>query len=107
MPHLVDVKRQPIIVNLKDKEYELLYSLEAFAQMEENHGSVDTAMAQYSSGKIASVKEMLYLGFIHLDNPPTMEQIGKGIDIRDLKKIMAIALSAIKLDGELEDSSPN
>lgn len=109
MANLADVKREQIFVELKDgNKYELMYSLESFALMEEKYGSVEDAMKEFEKGKIAHIKYMLYLGFIHLDNPLEEAYIAKNINAKDMKTVMSIIMEALKADGELDNNNdPN
>lgn len=108
MSNLSDVKRKPITVELRGREYELMYSLEAFAQMEEEYGSVDAAMTTLQEGKIKDIKFFIHAALLHMDNPPTQIDVAKMIDFRELNVVMAKIMEALNTDApQSPDQNPN
>jgi hypothetical protein len=54
-----------ILVTLGDKERELRYDLNAFAELEKRFGSVEAAMAALQKGSILTIRTLLWTGLIH------------------------------------------
>lgn len=108
MSQVNDVRRKPIFVNLKGEEHEIIFSLEAFAEMEERYGSVDAAMEEMNKGKVKDIKFFLWAALLHEDNPPSEKEIAKAIDIRDLKELIARVMQALGADAPSSpDQNPN
>ena len=80
-------KMVPIVL---DKERHLKFDLNAFAEIEEQYGSVDEAMDALEKGSIKALRVVLWAGLIHeeLDengNPKiTPKEVGSLIDITSL-----------------------
>lgn len=108
MSQLNDVKRKPIYINLKGEEHEIVFSLEAFAELEERYGTVDDAMEEINKGKIKDIKFFLWTALLHEDNPLSENEVAKAIDIRDLKEIVANVMKALGADAPASpDQNPN
>lgn len=65
MSNLEDVKPEKIFVNLNGKDLELIYDLNAFAELEEVYGTVDQAMEAMEKGSVKAIRVMLWAGLVH------------------------------------------
>lgn len=116
MSKLLDVKRKPIYISLRDGvdengnakyiSVEIMYSLEGFAYLEEKYGSLETAMKEFETGKITPIKDILYAGILH-NYDYTPEDLAKRIDVRDLKEMAQTLKEVLTMDLEPETASPN
>ncbi len=117
MSNLADIKRVPVFINLLDgknedgsqkyKDIEVVYTLEGFAYLEEKYGSVEEAMKAFDQGRISPIRDVLYAGVLHLEEHPTLAEVSRGIDIRDLQGLAAVLSTVLKLDVEPTTQSPN
>lgn len=108
MANVNKVKRSPVFISL-DKDRQLKYTLNAFAEMEERYGSVDEAVKAMEKGSIKAIRFMLWAGLIHEDKSLTEEQVGDLIDIADMQEIadkMNLTMSG-DLPQREEASDPN
>jgi hypothetical protein len=88
MANIVDVRRQPIMVNLNDgTERELKFTLNSFALMEEKYGTVEAAMKAMEAGSVSAIRFLLYAGLCHIDENLTEKQVGALIDIQELQAL--------------------
>lgn len=89
MANLQEIRRPKVFIELKDGEQvELMMSLEAFAEMEEQYGSVEAAMHALEQNKIKDIKFLLWAATLHLDNPMSAKQLAGKIDIRRLTDVV-------------------
>jgi hypothetical protein len=88
MANVNQVKRNPVYVDL-DKQRQLKYTLNSFAEMEDRYGSVDDALKAVEKGKIKAVRFMLWTGLIHEDENLTEKQVGAMIEVQDLDSLSA------------------
>ncbi len=115
MSHAKDLRPKSIPVML-DKERNLLYDLNAFAEIEEHYGSIDEAMAALEKGSIKAVRVLLWAGLIHeeLDEKEqpkiTVRQVGSWIApsmLQDIADKLGQAIgSAIPEEEEQGDEVP-
>lgn len=101
-------KMVPIVL---DKERHLKFDLNAFAEIEEQYGSVDEAMDALEKGSIKALRVVLWAGLIHeeLDengNPKvTPKEVGSLIDITSFAMLQKKLGEAMTNDlGDLGDS---
>lgn len=78
-----DVKIKNIEVEL-DKTRTLRFDLNAFAELEENFGTIDQALGAMEKGSIKALRAILWAGLIHEDEELTIKQVGKLITLADL-----------------------
>lgn len=74
-----------------DRTRTLVYDLNAFAELEENFGSIEEAMKALEGGKIKAIIAILWAGLVHEDESLTPKQVGSIIGLADLQ-IVADAL---------------
>lgn len=86
MANLNKIKREPIILNL-DKERQLKFTLNSFAEMEDKYGTVDNAIKAMDGGSIKAVRFMLWTGLVHEDKSLTEEAVGDLIDMADMEEL--------------------
>ena len=104
--NLANVRNKGIDIVL-DKPRKLKFDLNAFAELEETFGDVETAMAELEKGKIKALRAILWAGLVHEDAALTVTDVGSMIDMSNLEVVMEAinrgisgALPAIEEDGK-------
>lgn len=78
-----------------DKPRNLIYDLNAFAELEEEFGSIEEAMKSLEEGKIKSLIAILWAGLVHEDEELTPKQVGSLIGLTDLQDVANALTEAI------------
>lgn len=60
-----DVKVRLPIINLGGKARVIKYDMNAFEELENMYGTIDTALADLATGSMGAVKKVLWAGLIH------------------------------------------
>lgn len=81
-----DVKIENIQVEL-DKTRTLRFDLNAFAELEDNFGTIDEALAAMEKGSIKALRAVLWAGLVHEDEELTIKSVGSLITLADLPKL--------------------
>jgi hypothetical protein len=68
---------EPVKIVLGDKEREIKFDLNAFAELEKKFGTVDNAMQKMQSGGMGSIKVILWVGLIHEEVKDIDEDTGE------------------------------
>ena len=93
------VRRAPVTIQLDDgKERVIKYTLNSFALMEEQYGSVELAIKAMEEGSIKAVRFMLWAGLVSSDEALTEQYVGNHIDILDLEEIVGKMNSTMSSD---------
>lgn len=102
-----DVKVKNIELEL-DKVRTLRFDLNAFAELEDNFGTIDEALGAMEKGSIKALRAVLWAGLIHEDEELTVKQVGALLTLADLaqltEKINSAVLNAVP---EVEVPDPN
>jgi hypothetical protein len=105
-----DVKIRPIKINL-DKERNLIYDLNAFEELENIYGDLDTALNSFQVDKkrIVHIKNFLFAGLVHEDPELTPKKVGEMIGYGNLTSTVDLIWSAITnaLPEAKEDVEPS
>lgn len=70
-----------------DKTRTLVYDLNAFAELEDQFGSIEEAMRALESGKIKAIIAILWAGLVHEDENLTPKYVGSIIGLGDLQQV--------------------
>ena len=90
MANLNDVKAKPIKITLLDGvEREMIFTLNAMAELEDRYGSVDAAFEALEKNSMKAIRCVLWAGLLHSDESLTEQQVGNLIDMREVNKIVA------------------
>ena len=102
MSNLNDAKAKTTSITLRDGvERELLYTLNALAEMEDKYGSVEEAFKALDKGSIKAVRFVIWAGLLHNEAEHlTEQQVGNLIDMQCLNDMMET------VTGALNDSLP-
>ena len=96
---LHDIKPIRVTVVLgDDKEHEILFDLNALAELEEKYGSLDDAFGMMQKGSIKATRTMLWAGLLHEDEGLSERDVGKLIDVAHLGDILDAITQAMGAD---------
>jgi len=65
MANLINIRPTRVTMMLGNKEREIKFDLNAFAELEKRFGTVENAMQKMQSGGMGSIKTILWVGLIH------------------------------------------
>lgn len=88
------VRPERVTINL-DKSRTLVYDLNAFAELEEEFGSIEDAMKALETGKIKSLISILWAGLVHEDEELTPKKVGSIIGLNDIQEVVNALTKAI------------
>lgn len=101
MANVSDVKPKKRFVDLGDGvEREVVFSLNAMAELEEKYGSIDAAFNKVKGGGIAAVRFLLWTIMHDTDETLTERQVGAMIRLDNINEVMETLMTA------LEDQMP-
>jgi len=84
--NLKKVKPEKVKIVL-DKTRTLVYDLNAFAELEDQFGSIEDAMKALEGGKIKAIIAILWAGLVHEEETLTPKQVGSIIGLGDLQQV--------------------
>jgi hypothetical protein len=85
------IRAEKVTITL-DKVRTIVYDLNAFAELEEQFGTIEEAMRLLEAGKLKAVIAILWAGLVHEDETLTPKKVGSLVGINDIEMI-ADALS--------------
>lgn len=109
MSNIRDVRRKPVLVELQEETYELCYDLNAFAELEEQFGSVENALKTMEKGSFKAIRTFIWAGLIRNDETLTERQVGALIQPTDLEYLadkIAEALDGVSPKGKATAKTP-
>ena len=95
MSNLHDIRQKKTPVKFGDKVYHLHYDLNAFAELEEIYGNVETAMNKLCEGKVKAIINVLWAGLLHENESLTQKEVGKMFDLSQIKAVGELINQAI------------
>jgi hypothetical protein len=105
MSNLNKVRREKIIVTLNDdKEYEILFTLNAMADLEEKYGTVDKAFKALEDKSFVGIRFMLATALGHYEGMD-IKKVGNLIDMNNIGDIMQALADAFGQDVDVEDEN--
>lgn len=112
MANLKDVKANPMMITLNDGvEREILFTLNAMAELEERYGTVEAAFEALESNSFKAIRCVLWAGLLHSDESLTEKQVGNLIDVRNMQDIVESMNAAFDMnmpDNPVQDGTiPN
>lgn len=109
MANLNEVRRKPINITLKDGiERELIFDLNAMAELEDAYGSVDKAFeALEVGGSVKALRKVLWAGLLHEENPMSETQIGQLVDLQYMAEIVGSLNEALTSDMPAQENIQN
>lgn len=98
----VKAKNKTII--LKDGvERELIFDLNAMAELEDMYGTVDAAFKKLDEGSVKAVRAVLWAGLLATEPDITIQKVGSLIDLAYLTELMQTMEEAIKQDMPIDE----
>lgn len=87
--NLGSVRAKKSYIELGGTEYELKYDLNAFAEIEEEYGSITELLEKMEKGSAKAIRAMVWAGLLCNENSPTQREVGSLINMNDMEKIAA------------------
>lgn len=87
MSDLQTLRNKAVTINLDGKDRTLIYDLNAFADLEEVYGDLNSMLTALQSGSIKAVRKFLYVGFLHDDENITEREVGKMFDMSNIEEV--------------------
>ena len=78
---LQDIREKKTPITIGKTTYNLLYDLNAFAELEEIYGSVDKAIEKLTTGSVKEIINILWAGLLHENEALTAKEVGKMLDL--------------------------
>jgi hypothetical protein len=108
MSNVKDVRQKPVTIELGNKKWQLLYDLNAFAELEEMYGSVEKAMDELEKGTLKAIRAILWAGLVHQDETLTQKEVGKLITLDKLESVSIAMSKALEISlPKPEQANPN
>lgn len=96
MSNLHEVKPRVTKITLKDGvERELVFTLNAMAELEDRYGTVQAAFEALDSGSIKAIRLALWAGLMDSDDTLTEQQVGRLIDVNNIQDMIKTMSSAL------------
>ena len=109
MSNINDTKSIKTPITLRDGvERELLYTLNALAEMEDRNGSVEKTFEELDKNSIKAIRFVIWAGLLHNEAEAlTEQQVGNLIDVQCLNDIVGTVAGALNANLPEEDNSGN
>lgn len=106
MSNLREVKPKAIKIKLSDGvEREILFTLNAMAELEDRYGSVETAFKQLENNSMKAIRCVLWAGLMHLEEGLTEQQVGNLINVTNMGDIIKAMNDAFEEDMPVGDDN--
>lgn len=97
---LESIRPKEVEIELGDGKHILCYDMNSFGEMEDKYGSLEDALQSLKSGKITSLRFILWAGLLSNWEDVTEREVGKLVGLSNLQYIVA------KVNEALESSLP-
>ena len=94
--------RETAIPLVLDKPRLVKYDLNAFAELEEVYGSMDSAFKAMQTGSMKAARTLLWAGLLHEEESLTQKQVGGMVTLENMEAVMDVISRAL-LDAMPED----
>jgi hypothetical protein len=94
MSNAADVRVKPIKIML-DKERNILFDMNAFAELEEKFGDIEKALEALGKGSLKNIRLILWAGLIHEDEDLKEKDVFRTVPISSLEEISKLVTEAI------------
>ncbi len=106
--NLSSVKAKKAYLELGGKEYELRYDLNAFAEIEEEYGSISELLEKMEKGSAKAIRAMVWAGLLCNEDAPSEREVGNLINMNDMQKIAdAIQIALVNALPENDGTEKN
>lgn len=79
-----NVRTNGTAIELGGREYNLKFTLNAMAELEDKYGSVETAFEQMEKGSFKAIRFVLWAALLEENEDLTEKQVGAMITVQDL-----------------------
>jgi hypothetical protein len=73
-----------VTVELGGKQYILKYDLNAFAEIEDLHGSISDILVKMENGSAKAIRALIWAGLLNNEDYPTEKEVGQMINLSDM-----------------------
>jgi hypothetical protein len=95
MSHAADIKVKAVPVVL-DRTRSFLFDLNAFVELEEKTGSIDSALGGLGERNVKMIRTLVWAALIHEDEKLTEKQVGSWLDFSIMENIIEKLYEALK-----------
>jgi hypothetical protein len=95
--NLNTIKNKKVSVNVGGKDRQLYFDLNAFAELEEAFGDLNSMLAALQGGSIKAVRKFLYVGFMHENDKLTEKEVGGWFDMSNIGEITSKITEAMTM----------
>jgi hypothetical protein len=81
------VLNKGIEIELGGNKYSLKYDLNAFAEIEDTHGSITDVLVKMEEGSAKAIRALIWAGLLANENPPTEKEVGSMINLADIQAL--------------------
>ena len=82
-------------LQLGEKEYDLKYDLNAFAELEDAYGSITEILTKMEQGSAKAIRALVWAGLLNNEEYPTEKEVGQLINLSDMAGIATKIQEAI------------
>lgn len=82
-----DLRARKVKIELQGKEYFLDFNLNAFAEIEEEYGTIDELLAKLSEGRATTLRAVLWAGLISNHPNLSIRDVGSMISFGDVAEL--------------------
>ena len=106
--NLKNIKAEKATLELGGKVFELRYDLNAFAEIEEEYGSITELLEKMEKGSAKAIRAMVWAGLLCNEDAPTEKEVGTLINMSDMQKIAdSIQMALVKALPENDGTEKN
>ncbi len=106
MSSLFDIRSKKTPLKLGEEVKHLHYDLNAFAELEEEYGSVETALEKLSGGSVKAIISFLRAGLLHENENLTSKDVGGMFDLSQVQEIGKLINTAIVQAMPVQQETP-
>ena len=89
------VLNKGVMIELGDTEYVLKYDLNAFAEIEDSHGSINDVLQKMERGSAKAIRALIWAGLLSNEEYPTEKEVGQLISLSDMTTLSTKIQEAI------------
>lgn len=106
--NLKSIKPKKAKIKIGERELDFILDLNAFAEIEDNYGTINDLMDKIQIGSIKAIRCVIWAGLQNNENPPTEKQVGASIQFGEIENLSLIIAEAMGASlPEKEETDPN
>ena len=96
MSNVKEIRTKSVPIKIDDKDYNLRYDMNAFADIEEEYGGINEAMSAMRDGSVVAMRKLLWFGLRHENESLTERQAGALLDLAGMSIVIEPLTEAIE-----------